>query len=579
MPKSKIKFRLILPALAALIIGLTLVVVSSRPTVAATSLPSCSGVYLMTDGIIATSPTTLSSGLHQLSLSNTAGTVIQSVSFIIDNTTLGRGRADVNLAWGMPWYTQVATSASHQIGATVVSSTSTGCSVPAMTVTTSNSVLVPPTPPTVAPTYFYGQTNQVIPFALKNLVPLSTSGTPAPADVTAYTVFQKGASSLGLVSPQDTSNLFNFSAGPTAGVGSINVYASYGGAPTTLITIPVTVYAPVAPIPAPSPTVTSGTTTATTTTAPAATTSPALPAATPIEAALVTKTCVLTGLTELRYQAISSGTARPTAAEFEAINKCFADSNYVLPTSFVPIAPDKVKLLTQASDVKIAGATNQIKKTNKTSVTTLKFAGKAKPSSTVILYVHSEPLVLSTQADKNGDWNYALEDPLAAGKHEVYAVVNKGDGTYQRSSPFDFVIAKAEASPLNPKGYGLKIESIKPTATENNRPTNIYVAASIALVALVLGALTLALRAYKKHQAVNVVVGLPTQPIETGSPFGPLAPMTVVTPTSTPVIIPLATPTPAPAPAPETATVLAAGTPTIIVPDNPSASPEERYDS
>ena len=77
--------------------------------------------------------------------------------------------------------------------------------------------------------------------------------------------------------------------------------------------------------------------------------------------------------------------------------------------------------------------------------------GKAKPFQTVLVYIFSEPLVMTTTADADGNWSYELENPLEPGQHEVYAVVDEGDGQYKKSDPWGFIIGRAEAFCRKPR--------------------------------------------------------------------------------------------------------------------------------
>lgn len=49
------------------------------------------------------------------------------------------------------------------------------------------------------------------------------------------------------------------------------------------------------------------------------------------------------------------------------------------------------------------------------------FSGKGRPDSTIILYIYSDPIVVTVKTDTEGNWSYTLKRPLASGDHTVYA--------------------------------------------------------------------------------------------------------------------------------------------------------------
>jgi hypothetical protein len=432
--------------------------------------------------------------------STTASTkTVQDVMFTIDSSILGRGvQVTANMQWQMQWYAQYSSPASHTIGAQLTFSDGTGCFVPSVpvnltgTATTGAHFTVAATPAS-----YTGLTNQVVNFTLKAGIS-STSATGI--DVTQYAYFQKKPISIGSLTPLDGTAAIRYSTGPAAGSGVISVDVSYGGIKQT-ISIPVTVQGAPTVTPTPSPGSNSGgtntgtgsssgtssgstpgTNTNNTSTTPTDTTAAAASAAS-IEAEPAVKDCVLSALGQARYDAIRNGLGRPTAAEFDKINKCFETRNYVLPSGFVPVSPTEVKNQPVSKDVTVEKPANE----TQGKTTKLKFNGKSKPNAVVLLYVYSEPMVLSTTSDNSGNWSYTLEDPLQPGNHEMYAVVDKGDGTYERSQPIGFGIASAEASTANPNGYSLKLGTITATAKDKSTSSLFYIGGVVLLVLLMLG--------------------------------------------------------------------------------------------
>jgi len=209
------------------------------------------------------------------------------------------------------------------------------------------------------------------------------------------------------------------------------------------------------------------------------------------------------GMTLDRYKAIASGKSRPTDSELTKIQTCFALVSYILPTNFAPVDPVKVKNLGSDKVITISKPINVTKKDaygNKKE--TLKLSGKAKSKSTVYLYIFSDPLVITTSADSDGNWQYTLEDPLNPGNHEVYAVVDKGDGSYKRSDPMSFIISTAGASAVNPNGLSLNLSKV-PTATPAQSTGNLvfYIAGSAAVLVVVLVGLYVVVRIRKKKSS------------------------------------------------------------------------------
>ncbi len=502
-------------------IGLFWVSLINRPTHAVTT--TCPGFALSINNNQAGITSVLSGPVPVTVTPSSSVNILKTI--IMDNgAIIGRAQPASSNNWTMPWFTDAATNGGHAITAQVYLDGGLVCPAPVINTYVNNPVRATITP-VVSPLKFAGMTNEAMDFNLANSITgRNTAGVIGVTNVTQYTVFKKMPPAIGILTPADETERFRFSAGTVAGTGTINVIAYYGGLQLPMA-IPATVY-PQTNTSSGSSGGSTGSTSTTSGSSTSGSTSPTsgtqdsitganllptnpniltqLSSAASIEASPQTKTCTVNAISQQRYEEIKSGKSRPTADEFELLNKCFADRNFVLPTSFVPIPPAKVKELPQNEDlVKIENASNGTKKSGTSKITTLKFSGKAKPESIVLIYVHSEPLVLSTTADKNGDWNYQLEDPLESGKHEVYAVVDKGNGNYQRSGLFSFVIAKASASPVNPKGYSLKIAQTRPTATQNNRSLNLYIIASVALVVFVLAALFVIIEVqHKKHKSL-----------------------------------------------------------------------------
>ena len=77
----------------------------------------------------------------------------------------------------------------------------------------------------------------------------------------------------------------------------------------------------------------------------------------------------------------------------------------------------------------------------------LKFQGKANPNQVITLYIYSAmPIVITVQADANGNWVYELDRTLVDGTHEAYVAINDDEGRIiETSMPTPFFVKEARA--------------------------------------------------------------------------------------------------------------------------------------
>lgn len=309
------------------------------------------------------------------------------------------------------------------------------------------------------------------------------------ADITPYVKYgtwYAEPNNLGTITPG--ANFYNaiFVAGNAVPAGNIRTNMQYAGR-TWLGSLPVSITLP-----------SSGTATTTTTnttnnpaTSTTLTTNPTTTAPTTVSPATTTttadQTCIISVIGKDRFAQISKGFSQPTADETLKLRICYEQRNNIIPTAFAPVKPDDIKKVTLSSQATLAikDLNNQEIKSGNTSNKVLVIKGKSRPNQTVFLYIFSVPLVVTTQADKDGNWVYVLKDPITPGKHEVYAVVNRGDGSYEKSSPFSFLIGKAQATPSNPNGLSLELQ-VEPTPAPNNRTLYVYIAGVVILVTIAL---------------------------------------------------------------------------------------------
>lgn len=188
------------------------------------------------------------------------------------------------------------------------------------------------------------------------------------------------------------------------------------------------------------------------------------------------KQCLRDGVGEGRFQQITEGEV-PTSLEKQKAESCFQQLNKA-QSVFIPIPAEQVPFVEERPDVVQVAAVEQVttpteEKGTEVKPGAVKFSGKAPPGSTVTIYVYSEPIVVTTQADENGDWVYTLEQPLEGEEHVAYTTVRSGDGAIVRSSVFNFTVV--EASERAPDQF-VKTE----TLTENTEQS--FITRSIVLI-------------------------------------------------------------------------------------------------
>ena len=545
-------------ALVLLVATSYLFVKQIKPTLAVTgSLPLCPAGFTLMVGSVSQLGTTIPvTGMTNVMFSANAVSAasVSSVTIVANDQPIGRAVAVSAYSWSMPWVTQLSTNGNYAVQAEVTMTSSIQCrttpiQVAAQNPLPANLVLV------TQPQSWQGPLSFSLPISSSLRVPETNF------DATQYAIFNY-VTSIGNINASGPTA--QFSSGSTAGNGAIKVYASYGGK-SIPINIPIIVGSATAPLPIPTTVITTnastppttlqttstvGTTTASTGSTNITTTQQATVAAR--TAVLSNNTtaqdCVVAAIGRPRFDAINSGTARPTPEELKKFNACFASSNFILPSNFAPVAPKSLSDLTADSTIAINTLSNEKLTSGTSPKDALKISGKAKPNSAVVLYVFSEPLVLTTTADAGGNWTYSLQDPIEAGKHEVYAVVDRGDGVYQKSNPFNFLIGTAQAASGNPDALNLTLAG-DATPAQSNRSMLIYIISAIALV-LVVAIITIyvLVKVHKKRPTVQIApTDLTLVPTIIGAESKPKEPIIVVEqniiPTQTPPDSTIITPT------------------------------------
>ena len=279
---------------------------------------------------------------------------------------------------------------------------------------------------------------------------------------------------LGTIAP--AYNTATFKSGSTTGVGYVRVRAYYNGkVAENTINIKVTGSA-----------TTSYPSTSDTATTPAATDTSAVSGSEDLnskaEADPNLSACLKAAVSEVRYQEFVSGKSKPTNEELSKAWICFEQTKYVLPSNWAPVRPEDVKNLPRDNSIKIKKMTNIKAKTNSgEEENAILISGVSAPDKNLLLYIFSEPLVLATKTDKDGNWSYQLENPLEPGSHEIYVAMDNGDNSYVVSEPIVFNIARAESSDTNPQGASLVLAGDQLAYGLHNY---LWYAAGLVLVAL-----------------------------------------------------------------------------------------------
>lgn len=154
--------------------------------------------------------------------------------------------------------------------------------------------------------------------------------------------------------------------------------------------------------------------------------------------------CLEKALGKDNYFAIQNGSRSPTDEEKKKGSNCFDELNEI-QRRFVPPPVEQVPYLEENNESVNVTAVKQetAKKKKKIIDNKVVFSGKGPKDSIVTIYVFSDPVVVTTKTDENGDWVYELKDPVTGGKHIAYATV-KAEGQNVRSSLFNFEVSAAE---------------------------------------------------------------------------------------------------------------------------------------
>ena len=192
--------------------------------------------------------------------------------------------------------------------------------------------------------------------------------------------------------------------------------------------------------------------------------------------------CLESIVGEEAYQAIVDGSRRLTFKQLKLAERCYTSTRFLLPANVAPIDPLKIREVREDSGTASVSQAEQAANIG-LDRDGIVFSGTASKDRSVVVYIFSEPLVLTTSSDENGNWTYVLEDPLEPGDHEVFVAVENDEGEVVRSSAFTFSVAQAASIESNPSGLSLTLDLSDP----GQNSTIYYVSGVVAVMLVGLG--------------------------------------------------------------------------------------------
>ncbi len=159
------------------------------------------------------------------------------------------------------------------------------------------------------------------------------------------------------------------------------------------------------------------------------------------------RSCLLSAVGDARFNELSAG-GSPSDDEKNKAESCFAKLNKT-QLAFLPPPFEQIPFIETKSDIVTLSSVDQEKKNENKTIQGGKvtLSGKGPANSSVTLYIFSEPIVVTTKTDENGEWVYELEKPLEGEKHIAYATVRETSGKIVKSSVFDFTVLASEENP------------------------------------------------------------------------------------------------------------------------------------
>lgn len=160
-----------------------------------------------------------------------------------------------------------------------------------------------------------------------------------------------------------------------------------------------------------------------------------------VSAAPETITCLEQTIGSERFSLLQNG-EEPSAQERAKAQECLGTTEITqqeilpVPVEVLPFIPN----VTSAKDASVQAVSLQDRETKNT----LTLSGTAVPNSVVDIYLFSDPIVVSTTADANGNWSYELYYHLPEGSHKAYTIVDHPEQGRVKSEVFTFDVAYAQ---------------------------------------------------------------------------------------------------------------------------------------
>jgi hypothetical protein len=157
------------------------------------------------------------------------------------------------------------------------------------------------------------------------------------------------------------------------------------------------------------------------------------------------ESCLKENIWDERRELIKTGKLEPSSQEREFAKECFKELNEV-QLKVLPAPPDLVPYLeVRPETVKISNIAQRIDAIDEqVNDRKLVLSGEGPPFSLVDIYLFSDPIVVTTKTDDNGNWVYELNHPLDEGGHVAYVTVKDETDSVVRSAVFDFQVLAAE---------------------------------------------------------------------------------------------------------------------------------------
>jgi len=119
--------------------------------------------------------------------------------------------------------------------------------------------------------------------------------------------------------------------------------------------------------------------------------------------------------------------------------------------------------------------------------------GKSNPGEIITLFIYSSiPIVVTVQADQDGNWIYTLDKSMVDGTHEVYAVLHNDEGRIiEASTPKIFFVAETQAISMEEMLLSGNISEVK---DDPENMMTLYLLGGISIIIILIALLLVAKR-------------------------------------------------------------------------------------